>query len=84
MTELKSKHSAAQKKLIDKLTDESDTLLIVYQRGVADGKEVARRKPLDDVQIDALRLNLEVDIDYLWARKFARAIEAAHNIKDGT
>ena len=30
--------------------DEADTLLIVYQRGFADGKQAAQRKPLTDGQ----------------------------------
>jgi hypothetical protein len=41
-----------------------------------------QRKPLDDWDIDAIRHNIGVDIDSLWARKFARAIEAAHDIKE--
>lgn len=40
-----------------------------------------QRKPLDDWDIDAIRHHIGVDIDSLWARKFARAIEAAHGIK---
>ena len=41
MTGFESKRSAAQ----DKLNDEADTLTIVYQRGFADGKRSAQRKP---------------------------------------
>ena len=80
MTGFESKRSAAQ----NKVNDEADTLTIVYQRGFADGKKAAQRKPLDDWDIDAIRHNIGVDIDSLWARKFARAIEQAHNIKEGT
>lgn len=42
------------------------------------------QEPLDDWDIDAIRHNIGVDIDSLWARKFARAIEAAHGIKEKT
>jgi hypothetical protein len=34
------------------MTDEADTLLIVYQRGFADGKKAAERKPLTDEQVN--------------------------------
>jgi hypothetical protein len=62
--------------------DKALALAIGYKRGFADGKKAAQRKPLDDWDIDAIRHNIGVDIDSLWARKFARAIEAAHNIKE--
>jgi len=78
MTGFKSKRRAAQAKM----NDDDDTLTIVYQSGFADGKKAAQRKPLDDWDIDAIRHNIGVDIDSLWARKFARAVEAAHNIKE--
>jgi hypothetical protein len=39
---------AALEQQQDKLTDEADTLTIVYQRGFADGKRSAQRKPLTD------------------------------------
>jgi len=39
MTGFESKRRAAQ----DKLDDDADTLLIVYQRGFADGKKAAQR-----------------------------------------
>ena len=48
MTGFESKRSAAQ----DKLNDEADTLTIVYQRGFADGKRSAERKPLTNEQLD--------------------------------
>jgi len=41
MTGFDSKRQMAQ----DKLNDEADTLTIVYQRGFADGKRSAQRKP---------------------------------------
>ena len=44
MTGFDSKRQAAQAKL----DDEADTLTIVYQRGFADGKKAAQRKPLTD------------------------------------
>jgi hypothetical protein len=44
----------------------------------------AQRKPLDDWDIDLIRHNIGVDIDSFWVRKFARAIEAAHGIKEKT
>ena len=46
MTGFESKRSAAK----DKMTDETDTLLIVYQQGFADGKRSAERKPLTEEQ----------------------------------
>ena len=67
--------------------DESDTLLIVYQRGFADGKQAAQRKPLSDEEIYSLADSLEIwnEDDEEWIldpNTFARAIEAAHNIKE--
>jgi hypothetical protein len=62
----------------------SEALLIVYQRGFADGKQAAQRKPLTDEEIGVIFRN-----QYGWAytltgdhANFARAIEAAHNIKE--
>jgi hypothetical protein len=80
MTGFDSKRSAAQ----DKLQDDADTLTIVYQRGFADGKRAAQRKPLTANEI----LNLmpsSIPAEYDGPlMEFARAIEAAHNIKEGT
>jgi hypothetical protein len=68
----------------DKLQDEPDMLLIVYQRGFSDGKAAAQRKPLTATTI----LNLmpsSIPAEYDGPlMEFARAIEAAHNIKEGT
>jgi len=50
MTGFNSKRQMAQ----DKLTDEADTLTIVYQRGFADGKRSAERKPLTDEEIQKI------------------------------
>ena len=62
--------------------DEADALLIVYQRGFADGKKAAQRKPLTTENV----LDL-FDAHGVYGSKwleFARAIEAAHNIKEKT
>jgi hypothetical protein len=61
----------------------ADTLLIVYQRGFDDGKKAAQRKPLTDDEIAefAERMEASDPTDSFW-REFARAIEAAHNIKE--
>ena len=83
MTGFESKRSAAQ----DKLNDEADTLTIVYQRGFADGKRSAQRKPLTEEQIFSVLEKLQM----MYHRPpttdsrvvLARAIEAAHNIKEG-
>jgi hypothetical protein len=80
MTGFESKRSAAQAKL----DDDADTLSIVYQRGFADGKRAAQRKPLTATTIGNMMpstIPLEHDGALM---EFARAIEAAHNIKDGT
>tara|TARA_R110000823_G_scaffold235561_1_gene361511 strand:+ start:2981 stop:3223 length:243 start_codon:yes stop_codon:yes gene_type:complete len=78
MTGFESKRKAAQAKL----DDEADTLLIVYQRGYADGKQAAQRKPLTTGEIDLLagkNQNNDGTFSYLL---FARAIEQAHGIKE--
>jgi hypothetical protein len=77
MTGFESKRQAAQAKLYD----EADTLLIVYQRGFADGKQAAQRKPLTDEAIWQIATDCTIGGD-LHADKFARAIENAHNIKE--
>ena len=71
--------------------DEADTLLIVYQRGFSDGKRSAQRKPLTDKDIladDTLRYyfgqNGGAGPVSKQGRKVVDAIEAAHNIKEGT
>jgi hypothetical protein len=81
MTGFESKRSAAQ----GKLDDEADTLTIVYQRGFADGKRAAQRKPLTDEEIGKIAVNSQDGISpHDDTLRFARAIEAAHNIKEGT
>jgi len=56
----------------------ADTLLLVYQRGFSDGKQSTQRKPLTDEKISAASKG------HMTRNGFARAIEAAHNIKEGT
>ena len=78
MTGFDSKRQAAKAKL----TDEADTLLIVYQRGYADGKQAAQRKPLTATVIGNMMpstIPMEYDGPLM---EFARAIEAAHGIKE--
>ena len=76
MTGFDSKRQAAKAKL----TDEADTLLIVYQRGFSDGKRSAERKPLTDEQIWQMANDCLDSVT--GAVKFARAIEQVHNIKE--
>ena len=54
MTGFNSKRQMAKAKL----DDEPDTLLIVYQRGFADGKRAAQRKPLTDEEITELDMEI--------------------------
>ena len=78
MTGFNSKRQMSQ----DKLNDEADTLMIVYQRGFADGKRSAERKPLSATVIGNMMpssIPMEYDGPLM---EFARAIEAAHNIKE--
>ena len=67
------------------MNDEAETLLIVYQRGFADGKRSAQRKPLtrDEIAEVAERMEATDAASSFW-RDFARAIEQAHNIKEET
>ena len=62
----------------------ADTLTIVYQRGFSDGKQAAQRKPLSATVIGNM-MPSTIPMDYDGPlMEFARAIEAAHNIKEGT
>ena len=64
------------------MNDEADTLLIVYQRGFADGKRSAQRKPLTATSI-ANMMPSQIPSEYDGPlMEFARAIEAAHDIKE--
>ena len=78
MTGFDSKRQAAKAKL----DDETDRLTIVYQQGFADGKMSAQRKPLDEYDIDVLANNILTADPVTWWRQLARAVEAAHNIKE--
>lgn len=80
MTEFDSKRQAAKAKLDDDTQVYADTLLIVYQRGYADGKQAAQRKPLTDESIWQMANDCLDSVT--GAVKFARAIEAAHGIKE--
>ncbi|CAB5228934.1 hypothetical protein UFOVP1544_56 [uncultured Caudovirales phage] len=79
MTGFNSKRRMALAKLPDDDDAQvyADTLLIVYQRGFDDGKKAAQRKPLTNEQISAASKG------HMTRNGFARAIEAAHNIKEG-
>ena len=82
MTGFESKRQAAQGKVQDDDDTQvyADTLLIVYQRGFADGK-AAQRKPLTEGEIEKLyKRSAGYGGDDF--HSFARAIEAAHNIKE--
>ena len=83
MTGFDSKRQAAKAKL----TDEADTLTIVYQRGFADGKLSAQRKPLTNEQItkafhEAMAKRPKDASNAETNRLFVRAVEAAHGIKE--
>jgi hypothetical protein len=64
----------------------ADTLLIVYQRGFADGKKAAQRKPLtmDEIGPAWAVADGEHNASAPVKRRITRAIEAAHNIKEET
>ena len=84
MTGFESKRRVAQAKMNDDDDTQvyADTLLIVYQRGYADGKQAAERKPLTATSIANMMpstIPMEYDGPLM---EFARAIEAAHNIKE--
>lgn len=83
MTGFESKRQMAQ----TKMTDESDTLTIVYQRGFADGKRSAERKPLTDEMVHKAMIAINTashgEIQPTFEEMKA-AIEAAHGIKEGT
>jgi hypothetical protein len=87
MTGFNSKRRMALAKLPDdddtQVYEDSDTLTIVYQRGFADGKRAAQRKPLTATAIGNMmpsQIPMEHDGPLM---EFARAIEQAHNIKEG-
>ena len=84
MTGFDSKRRVAQAKMEDDDDTQvyADTLLIVYQRGFADGKKAAQRKPLTDEEMMRIYVELKSVAGFYSVEKFARAIEAAHNIKE--
>jgi len=85
MTGFNSKRQAAKAKLDDDdaqvyIAEYEAALLVSYQSGFADGKRSAQRKPLTDEELDALAIDEDgLPNSHL---EFARAIEAAHNIKE--
>ena len=83
MTGFNAKRQMSQDKLNDDDDTQvyADTLLIVYQRGFADGK-AAERKPLSATVIGNMMpstIPMEYDGPLM---EFARALEQAHNIKE--
>jgi hypothetical protein len=90
MTGFDSKRKMAKDKLDDDDDDDTqvyaDTLTIVYQRGFADGKKAAQRKPLTDEEIKQALTSVDPETKRLppGMKAFARAIEAAHNIGEKT
>jgi hypothetical protein len=89
MTGFNSKRQMAQDKLDDDdaqgyIAEYEAALKIAYQSGFADGKRAAERKPLTATVIGNImpsQIPMEYDGPLM---EFARAIEAAHNIKEGT
>ena len=84
MTGFNSKRQMSQDKLNDDDDTQvyADTLLIVYQRGYADGKRAAQRKPLTATSI-ANMMPSQIPSEYDGPlMEFARAIEQAHNTKE--
>lgn len=85
MTGFDSKRRMALAKLPDDDDDDTqvygDALTAVYQRGFADGK-AAQRKPLTDQEMMRIYVELKSVAGFYSVEKFARAIEAAHNIKE--
>ena len=65
------------------MNDEADTLLLVYHRGFADGKQAAQRKPLTIAEVEQILAQHNYEIHGDRARYIVRMTEAAHNIKEG-
>ena len=78
MTGFDSKRRAAQAKL----DDDADTLTIVYAQGFADGKKAAQRKPLTEERLKEIWYATQTIMGWYSFQEIARAIEAAHNIKE--
>ena len=86
MTGFNSKRSAAKAKLNDDDDTQvyADTLLIVYQRGYADGKQAAQRKPLTgEMQKQMKDASDSMEMRGAFANGWLSA-EAAHGIKENT
>ena len=66
------------------MSDEADTLLIVYQRGFSDGKRSAQRKPLTIAEVEQILAQHNYEIHGDRARYIVRMTEAAHGIREGT
>ena len=66
------------------MNDEADTLLIVYQRGFADGKKAAQRKPLTINEVEKILHQHNYELHGDRARYIVRMTEEAHSIKEGT
>ena len=84
MTGFESKRKMAKAKLDedDDTQVYSDTLLLVYQRGFADGKKAAQRKPLTATSI-ANMMPSSIPMEYDGPlMEFARAIEADLGTKE--
>ena len=84
MTGFDSKRKVAQAKMDedDDTQVYADTLLIVYQRGFADGKRAAERKPLTATSI-ANMMPSQIPSEYDGPlMEFARAIEAKLKAKN--
>lgn len=62
----------------------SDTLLLVYQRGFADGKQSAQRKPLTIAEVEQILAQHSYELHGDRARYIVRMTEEAHGIKEGT
>lgn len=86
MTGFQSKRKMAQDKLDDDDDTQvySDTLLIAYQSGFADGKRAAQRNPLTIVEVEQILAQHDYELHGDRARYIVRMTEAAHNIKEGT
>jgi ribosome modulation factor len=81
MTGFDSKRQAAKAKLDDDTQVYADTLLIVYQRGFADGK-AAQRKPLTDEMKTRCPYTAVSERGAFYDGWLSA--EAAHGIKEGT
>ena len=89
MTGFESKRQAAQDKMDDDdaqvyIAKHEAALLVSYQQGFADGNMSAQRKPLTDKRVYKLWDKYRSWMSAEQFESIARAIERAHNIKEGT